>query len=294
MRFAIRDDDTNYYTSPEEIMYCYQSIWNICPPSLSLIPFVQGHWRDWQDKYYKNGFLNEWPQWEADSEIFPVGKNVALTSFLKKVLQENKICITIHGINHRNKDQQKTIIPNNFIHYAEFYTQVDLTNLLTSAITYLQELFQTKIKVFTPPQNILTIEGYNAIKANGLNLVGGSIPFIRRSKDLYWAMEFLNVLRFKIRYSKKYYPYVLKLGKTNELMVHYPLQEVTSIDSLKADFDFVYRLGGDFVLSTHYHGFPVSHKLYKRRIVKDIFDEFFEYVQKHQDVKYCSLNDMLK
>ncbi len=293
MRFAIRDDDTNYYTSPEELEFCYKSIWDICPASLSLIPFVQGNWREWQFKFYRDGKIDEWSEWEKDDEVFEIGKNTVLVDFLRDRVKRGQICLTIHGVNHRNKDKIKYPLNRNLIHYAEFFTKVDLTDPLKGGVSYLQELFGERIRVFTPPQNILTIQGYNAVKSNGLHLIGGSIPFISRNKDYYWFIEFCKVLRFKSRYRKKYYPFVMKLGRTNELMVHYPLQETTSLESLKNEFDFVYKLGGDFVLSTHYHGFPIPHTLYKGKIMKNIFDEFFDYVQKYSGVQFCSLNDML-
>lgn len=36
---AIRDDDTNYFTQPEDLVKVYGKVWNKCPISLSVIPF---------------------------------------------------------------------------------------------------------------------------------------------------------------------------------------------------------------------------------------------------------------
>ena len=37
--FSIRDDDTCYFTTPRELESCYGRIWDICPVSLSVVPF---------------------------------------------------------------------------------------------------------------------------------------------------------------------------------------------------------------------------------------------------------------
>jgi hypothetical protein len=39
MRFAIRDDDTNYFTQPEQLARVYGAVWEVCPVSLSVVPF---------------------------------------------------------------------------------------------------------------------------------------------------------------------------------------------------------------------------------------------------------------
>ena len=84
MRFAIRDDDTNFFTSPEEIEFCYKHTWDFCPPSLSVIPFVQGNWREWQDEFYSTGKIADWDRWEKDDALHPIHENVKLVEFLKE------------------------------------------------------------------------------------------------------------------------------------------------------------------------------------------------------------------
>ncbi len=292
MRFAIRDDDTNFFTSPEEIAFCYQHTWDVCPPSLSVIPFVQGNWREWQDEFYRTGRITDWERWEKDDTLHPIHENTRLVEFLNEKVLEGKIALTMHGVHHRNKDVQRLSLANNLIHYAEFFTTRDLTQSVKEGKEYLERLFNQKFTVFTPPQNAVTPIGYQSLVNNNLGLVGGGLPFLSRQKNLRWSMELVKWGFFKATHAGQYYPYVINLGKRKEMMVHFPLQEVTRIEYLIDSFNFVKKVDGDFILSTHYHGFPVQHREYKNKIMKDIYDEFFEYVKKN-GVEFCTVNQML-
>ena len=292
MRFAIRDDDTNFFTSPKEIEFCYEHTWDICPPSLSVIPFVQGNWRKWQDEFYFTGKITDWASWEKDDEVHPIHENRKLVEFLKEKVAQGKIALTMHGVNHRNKDSQRRPLANNLVHYAEFYTDRDLTDKLKEGKDYLEQLFNQPFTVFTPPQNVITKKGYQAIVNNNLSLVGGGISFMSRQKTPRWLWELVLWSFFRASNRDQYYPYVINLGKRKEMMVHFPLQEVTQIEHLIEAFNFVKAMDGDFILSTHYHGFPVEHRYYKRKVMKDVYDEFFEYVKK-SGPQFCSVNEML-
>jgi hypothetical protein len=293
MRFAIRDDDTSFFTSPEEIEFCYKHTWDICPPSLSVIPFVQGNWRKWQDEFYLTGKITDWETWEKDDELHPIHENVGLVEFLKDKVSQGKIALTMHGVHHRNKDAQRLPLTNNLVHYAEFFTTRDLTESLKEGKEYLERLFDQPFTVFTPPQNVITLKGYQSIVNNNLGLVGGGLSFLARQKNLHWLRELINWGYFKSTHAGElYYPYVINLGNRKEMMVHFPLQEVTQIEYLIDSFNFVKKADGDFILSTHYHGFPVPHRQYKDKLMKDVYDEFFEYVRK-SDVEFCTINQML-
>lgn len=292
MRFAIRDDDTNFFTSPEEIEFCYRETWDVCPPSLSVIPFVQGNWRKWQDEFYETGKITDWVSWEKDDEVHPIHENRRLVEFLKDKVAEGKIALTIHGVNHRNKDEHRKPLANNLVHYAEFYTDQDLTAKLREGKAYLEEIFDQPFTVFTPPQNAITKTGYKAIVNNNLGLVGGGLSFLSRQKTLRWPWELMMWSFFRAENRNQYYPYVINLGRRKEIMVHFPLQEVTHLEDLIKAFDFVKAMNGDFILSTHYHGFPVPHRTYKKKNMKYVYDEFFHYVKK-SDVQFCSVNQML-
>jgi len=44
--FAIRDDDTSFFTRPEELEAVYRSLWGQIPISLAVVPFTVAAHRD--------------------------------------------------------------------------------------------------------------------------------------------------------------------------------------------------------------------------------------------------------
>ena len=44
MKFAIRDDDLNYFYTPKFIEENIKDIWDICPISMSAVHFIKGNW----------------------------------------------------------------------------------------------------------------------------------------------------------------------------------------------------------------------------------------------------------
>jgi hypothetical protein len=291
MRFAIRDDDTNFFTSPAEIEYCYAEIWDICPPSLSLISHVKGNWRFWVDEIYSSKHHTDWVKWRLDNKIYPISENNALVSFLRRKNKEGKLDLTFHAIHHRNEDDRlPNLKKNNYIYGAEFFTNRNLTKELGEAVKYLQVLFDTTISVFTPPQNLLSLLGYRAVISNKLNIVGGGIPFWKKEKGLQGLINIKKQLEFKIK--RVDYPYILNFKGHKELIHHYPLQPTTRLEYLIEKFNDVYRYNGDFIISTHYIEFERVMIYDHNKKMKEVFYDFLKYVQGHKDVNFVKVSDL--
>jgi len=279
MKFAIRDDDTNYFTSPEELTNCYSSIWDLCPVSLSVIPFVNYRFDKAIDFYLKNRRLSE--ELIRIDKVYAIGENHRLTCFLKTKTQERRISVNVHGIHHRNSRDTK-----------EFYTDQDLTEPLRQAKHYLEQLLQTRIKTFVPPHNLLSEKGYLAVINNGLNLVGW-LPIGNRILRLAYLPTYLRLLSFRFRYRECVYPYVLRFGSRSEAMYH-SLTPTVSFETLTTAFDFAYRKDGIFILSTHYWELGARQCYSSDVTVSDVLSRFMNYVSKHNGVRYCSVNDIFQ
>ena len=185
MRFAIRDDDANFYTSPEELENCYADIWNDFPPTLSLISKVRGNWLYWVHQIYKDKHDTNWTAWQKDDVEYPIEANRDLVAFMKQKLKENKLDISFHAKHHRNEDPELPATrSNNYVRGAEYYTTRDLTTEIKEEVAHLNKVFDHKITVFTPPQNLLSMQGYRSVINAGLNLCGGGIPFYKKEKNL--------------------------------------------------------------------------------------------------------------
>ena len=294
MRFAIRDDDTNFYTQPEDLERCYHDIWNDFPPTLSIISKVKGNWLYWVHQIYKDKHNTDWQAWTADNTIYPIEDNAALITFLKNKLAEGKLDVSFHAKHHRNEDPElPTGMRNNYVRGAEYFTTRDLAYEIKEEVAHLEKILNYDITVFTPPQNLLSEKGYNAVLAAGLNLCGGGIPFYKKEKNAQGIANMARQLVFKLLHRESDYPSVLRFPTHTEVAYHYPLQPTTRLDTLIYDFDMVRKYNGDFVLSTHYVEFDYPMVYDETITMKKILMDFLDYVSKFK-VEKMSLSEMLK
>ncbi|MCB9045598.1 MAG: hypothetical protein H6550_05610 [Chitinophagales bacterium] len=294
MRFAIRDDDTNYYTQPEDLEQCYSDIWSDFPPTLSLISKVKGNWLYWVHQIYKDKQNTDWAAWDKDNMPNPIENNNSLVAFLKEKIKERKLDLSFHAKYHRNGDPE---LPenrsNNYVRGAEFFTTRDLTDEIKEEIAHLNKILDCDISVFTPPQNLLSEMGYKAVLNAGLNLCGGGIPFYKKEKDLKGLYNIAKQLTFKVLHRESDYPRVVRYSNHNEIAYHYPLQPTTRLDTLIYDFDMVRKYNGDFVLSTHYVEFDYPMVYDETITMKKILLDFLDHVSKYK-VEKMTLSTMLK
>ena len=293
MRLAIRDDDTNFFTSPEELEACYADIWNELPPTLCLISKVKGNWKHWVHQIYKDKQATDWAAWTADNTPYPIEDNTALISFLKEKIKDGKLDVGFHAMYHRNGDAE---LPqnreNNYVRGAEFFTNRDMTGVIQKEVSHLDKLLQTQISVFTPPQNLLSEKGYKAVVNSGLNICGGGIPFFKKEKTIKGIINIAKIGLFKAQHRGIDYPYTLHYSKHNEISYHYPLQPTTQLQTLINAFEQVRKFDGDFVLSTHYVEFDYPMTYDTKKTMKDVLMEFLDHVNKYK-VEKMSLSQLL-
>lgn len=294
MRFAIRDDDTNYFTTPEVLTQCYGDIWNEYPPTLCLISKVKGNWLHWVHQIYKDKHETDWAAWSADNTMHPIEENISLISFIKQKISEGKIDVGFHAKYHRNED---SILPaqmsNNYTRGAEFFTTRDLTEYIKNELTHLNKLLEYNISVFTPPQNLLSLQGYKSVINAGLNICGGGISFYKKEKSARGIANLLKQLYFKLLHNDADYPYVLKYNNHNEIAYHYPLQPSTRLQSLIDDFEMARKFDGDFVLSTHYIEFDYPMVYDNTLTMKQVLTNFLDYISKYK-IEKMTLSGLLK
>lgn len=295
MRFAIRDDDTNYFTTPADLEACYSDIWDKYPPTLCLISKVKGKWSHWVHQIYKDKHDTDWDAWTKDDTPYPIEGNGPLVDFLKEKIKQGKLDVAYHAKHHRNED---TYLPkgrsNNYVRGAEYYTSRNLTEEIKEEVTHLNKTLEANISVFTPPQNLLSTTGYQSVIDAGLNICGGGIAFYKKEKDAVGLKNIAKQLVFKVLHRESDYPRVLRYKNHNELAYHYPLQPSTRLDSLIYDFDMVRKHNGDFVLSTHYVEFDYPMVYDKTITMKRILLDFLDYVSQYDDVEKVTLSEMLQ
>lgn len=295
MRFAIRDDDTNYFTTPEDLEHCYKDIWHEYPPTLCLISKVKGKWSHWVHQIYKDRHDTDWDAWTKDDTPYPIEGNGALIDFLSKHIKDGKLDVAYHAKHHRNEDPY---LPqsrdNNYVRGAEYFTTRDLTGEIKAEVGHLDRLLGSNISVFTPPQNLLSMTGYRSVIDAGLNICGGGIAFYKKEKDWAGIKNMFKQATFKVLHKESDYPRVLHYSDHNELAYHYPLQPSTRLEDLIYDFDMVRKYNGDFVLSTHYVEFDYPMVWDEKVTMKKVLLDFLNHVSKFKDVEKMTLSQMLK
>ncbi|MBS1773706.1 MAG: hypothetical protein JST82_12680 [Bacteroidetes bacterium] len=294
MRFAIRDDDTNFFTSPEQLDWCYKDIWSEFPPTLCLISKVKGNWEYWVHQIYKDKQETDWEAWTKDDVVYPIDNNQELVNFISTKVKEGKLDIGYHAKYHRNED---AILPgerqNNYVRGAEYYTSRDVTNEIKEEVAHLNKLLHYPITVFTPPQNLLSLKGYQCVIDAGLNICGGGISFFKKEKNIKGIQNILKQLAFKVTNRDKDYARVLYFTNHSEIPYHYPLQPNTRLNTLIDDFEMVRKMNGDFVLSTHYVEFNYPMVYDEKITMKQVLIDFLDYVSKYKDVQKMTLSKML-
>ena len=232
MKFAIRDDDINYFTRPEELEKVYDGIWDLVPISLSVVPFIGGG---------ETGAIPS-KYWRSE-KIFPLGENMQLVKFLREQLSKGRISLMLHGYSHRD-------YPRGY----EFEAGEDLFAKVKKGKDYLEELFDVEIKTFVPPHNSLSRAGAQAVIDNGLNILIAyshwpwERPFERAN-----FVNFAKMLWFWLRYGKsKRYPKALCFSRHKEFGC-YTLHPRVSLQELKEGLEFAIKRRGNFCLAVHYY-----------------------------------------
>jgi len=292
MKFALRDDDLNYFFKPEEIENNYKDIWNICPISFSVVPFIKGNWLDITKKLESlgpgNTDANFIDKIKNDNIIYPIGENVLLVDYVKKKILENKIYLTLHGIHHRNEDEIIPEMNGNFGIGAEFFTNRDMTIKLKESIIYIQDLFNQRIEIFTPPQNLLSLKGIKSILNNDLSICG-DMPALKKisTVKLVGFHNYLKLVFHRISNDMVTYPYPI-VHKKLRFLTHYRLQPGSEVQKLYKSFKEIYKQNGVFVLSTHSYGFNFKMKDQGIRM-GDVLTEFIHYAKQNPKVEFVNL-----
>ncbi len=283
MMFAIRDDDTSFWTNYQDLEEIYDPFWKKgIRVSLAVIPFaVQSHFQGEHKFFYQ------------DEENKSLEENSALVDFLREKNQQNKIEIMLHGYSHAyqvrlshhksvlatktNTDGLRKRTHESHLQWIGEYawkTEDQLMKETQEGKAYLEKLFSTEIRIFVPPSNHLSMAGAKAMMRAGLHLSG--IMGIFPERPLTWAYLLAYIQRgwSSVRYHRPY-PYPLSFNRHQEL-VAYPLTPRVSLETLIQQFLWCEKKNAPFVLATHYW------ELKKYPDLRGILKSFIDFVSKRE------------
>jgi hypothetical protein len=236
MKFAIRDDDTCYFTAPQSLERVYREVWDRVPICLATVPFAIG--------YQRVGIPAA--HWHS-GESFALERNLELVTALRELIVARRATIALHGYTHQD-------YPDGF----EFQAAPDLDRRVREGLAYLKDTLCAPISVFVPPHNALSKRGLAAVAAAGLNILGSFLSFRpslrrwdRRTPGNWWRVRRLRAAAGLGKADRFIYPYVLRYTDHAEFGCH-SLVPGTTLEELVAGFESARRAGGDFCLATHY------------------------------------------
>ncbi len=270
MKFAIRDDDTCFFTDPSELEHVYHDVWDQVPVCLATVPFAIG--------YERVGIPRE--HWR-DNQAFPLERNSALTGFLKSLVASKRATIALHGYTHQD-------YPDGF----EFQAAPDPERRVADGLRYLRETLAPTpgISIFVPPHNAMSKRGLAAVGAAGLNILGSFLSFrpSMRPWDYMTPANWLRIASFRratgrAKSERLIYPFALRYADHAEFGCH-SLIPGTTLDELTRAFDEARNAGGDFCLATHYWEVDAA--------MKNVLLKLLDYAARDREVRFVAAEEL--
>lgn len=214
MLINIRDDDTNFFTTPDDLKRAYQDLIGDIPVTLAVIPFVTKHYSrmldiegvDRPEQLVKQRDIEKIlsaHEMGEDQIVYPVGENAELVQYLMRLVKQNKIEIALHGFNHRYYEDGAEFLKN---HVSFFHVR--------DGKEYLEKLFGARIYLFVPPSNAINMKAYRWLCDLDLSLLTSSSistdSYVEKLRYLLWmGVENPRLLLNKAVGKSQYYNFKL-------------------------------------------------------------------------------------
>ncbi|MFI5178557.1 MAG: DUF2334 domain-containing protein [Vicinamibacterales bacterium] len=268
MKIAVRDDDTCFFTSPDDLERVYGDVWQRVPVCLATVPFAVG---------YPRAGIPE-AEWHTARQ-HPLEQNTELVRWLRRRTGEGRVSIALHGYTHED-------FPDGF----EFQSAPDLDRRVVEGRAYLERVLGTRIQVFVPPHNALSKRGLRAVSRAGLNVLGSFLSFRPANRPWEWSTlpNWWRIRAFRrttrrTRAEPLVYPHPLQYRRHAEFGCH-GLVPSTTLEHLIAGVDEARRFGGDFCLATHY--WEVDERL------RSILLRFLDYAEKLPGARFVQAEEL--
>ena len=229
IKFAIRDDDISYFTTPQELEDVYSFI-EEGAISLSVVPFTVPYHGDVSPYGAK-----------LDYRCYAIGKNAELTKYLREKVKNGRFDILLHGYSHEYKKLNNVWIPEML-----WKPEKQLEKELSVGKKYLENLFEHTIKIFVSPNNKIDRKGIKVINKLGLDL-SGIIAHNDRPVEIKYLMNYVYRWMYRSIYGIQYGG-LLDYRGHKELTAY----SVDTFDRLRYEYEMCKENKNPFVIYTHY------------------------------------------
>jgi len=250
MKYAIRDDDTSYFTKPDDLHRAYDFLRDGCV-SLSVVPYTVPIHKDDIFPYGKG----------IEYGFYDIADNRELVDYLKLEVATGKYDILLHGYTHEySKAEGKW--------KAEMLwkSQEQIQDELTKGKNHLEVLFDKPIRVFVAPNNSIDKKAIAVIEELGMEY-SGIIQKNDRQINAKYLVNFAK--RWGYRVIRQIpYPGILDYGKHKELVAY----TLDNYDRLVFEYKACKKRNQPFVVYTHYW------QVNENSSVKDLLRKITDYV----------------
>lgn len=230
MIIAIRDDDTSFFTKPQELEAAYDFITEGCV-SLSVVPFAFPYHK--QSKPYGDGYEYK----ERD-----IADNPELVEYLKRNIAERRYSVMLHGSTHEYRE-----IDGVWKAEMIWKDSETINREMSAGKKHLIDLLETDVDVFVAPSNAVNQKAIDAVEKNGLNYSGIIGKSKDRKLDVKYIANYLHRTLYKIKYGIPYGG-VYDYSGHSELYA-YPIK---SEEYIMRVYKICKEQGLPFVVYTHY------------------------------------------
>ena len=235
MRFAIRDDDTCYFTRPEELEKTYSRLPGF-PVALAVTPFAL---------HSEN--LGDPIRFRQHGPPAPLGKNSELIAYLREQVASRRYSILCHGFTHEYQRQGQSLIQE-----CLWKDPARLAKETRQGKRYLEDVLDCPVDTYVPPGNSISRAGIEAVSETFHNILA-TLPLRRAVEFVFdgagrqaWSARLVHQFQFGGPS-----PFVYSLGRAR-LLACTSWTSVADWQLTNARLDQARRLGADFTLAVHY------------------------------------------
>ena len=254
MKFVIRDDDLNYFSTPTDIEYWYTDIFTRgIPVGFSAIPFINPK----RDAHAVGKSFED--------REYPIGANKELINYVER---NPLIEILQHGTTHGTMNG-----------IFEYRKRTGLIEDTRRGKEELQKAFGEKFKpIFVPPHDWIGSHGIYAIEAAKLDVIRGRGAGLRNWIPRWAYLKiFFKMLAYRLSHIFKNkvpaYPHVLDFGKHKEVC-SYRLEDTDIFDGLA----YAQRKNGIFIVVAHLHPYTAEQKERLMQLIEKAHEYGAEFV----------------
>lgn len=184
MKIALRDDDTCFYTRPEELEYAFEGL-NI-PISLSVVPFAV---------FSHAGTYPYGPESLALKERYAdVVENSSLVDYIKKGIAHGRYEVSLHGVHHEYFTGHGT----EWVPETEYHDLKWLLANIDSSRKHLESVFDVDIQTFVAPSNAVSDACAMALDELGMNTNFTLNKHFMRSVSVPYLRNYILSNRFTV------------------------------------------------------------------------------------------------